>query len=200
MNCTIEKPKFSAMTIALMVGGVILMLIGLAEAFLSALLGSWWISLASLSLAVLIGSVTLSPLAVIGREGRFRFDDDGVRIDYPALLRTPWVIPASAITHVRRTPPAGGYATLGFAWSRDTVATKFAEPHPRMPIRPRHVVFSSISGPRSGLPLFALRPVEGVSLQVRLADADRSYLDRHGSLSAPTSRTQNELADEKCVS
>lgn len=146
-----------------------------------------WLSLAPLALVLLVGSVTLSPLALVGREGRFQFNDDGVRIDLPALLRTPWVIPASAITHVRRTPPAGGYASVGFASSQDTVAIKFAAPHPRMPIRSVHVLFVWLAKTRNGgLPLFALRPVEGVSLRVRLAEADRSYLDRYGSPSATT--------------
>lgn len=185
MDCTIEEAKFSVRAIAVVVVSLSLMLIGLYEAFAAALDGFPWFSLAPLALALLVGSVTLSPLVMMGRQGRFRFDDDGVRIDFPALLRTAWVIPASAITHVRRTPPAGGYASLGFASSQDTVAIKFAAPHPRMPIRSVHVLFSWLASARNGgLPWFALEPVEGVSLRVRLTETDRSYLDRHGSLSA----------------
>ncbi len=133
-----------------------------------------------LAIALLGFGATAAPLLLIGCTGRLHLDPEGLRIEYPALLRRPWQVPGTRIRYARYTPPrVSGVWTVGLAPAHDTIEIRFQQPFPTVPIRHRFLIYSGITmpGPPASLPVPGVG-IESLAIRVDLDATDRHYLDR----------------------
>lgn len=141
-----------------------------------------YLAIALCALVIVVGCGLVVPVVSLrGCRGHFTYEASSVRIDHPALLREPWVVPATCVELVRRTPPAISGWSLNLAPAHDTVEVRFSPPGIRAPVRWRFTIFAAVAGPRTTL--FMRLPgvrIRSVSMPIILTEADVRYLDLHG--------------------